>query len=166
MMAVLMPSVTTATDWTVYLRRARPVRIGMSLAEVRRVLGDPSARLEGNSPEVALDECAYLASKSLPEGIGLMLAGGRVVLIDVFKPGIKTAIGTGVGDSEGRIRRLYPGRITVEPHHYDPEGHYLNYAPASRVERDYGIVFETDRAKVTSFRTGTLAAIALVEGCS
>jgi hypothetical protein len=65
-MAVLMLSVTTATS------------ICAAPAEVRRVLGDPSARLEGNSPEVALDECAYLASKSLPEGIGLMFAGETV----------------------------------------------------------------------------------------
>jgi hypothetical protein len=42
----------------------------------------------------------------------------------------------------------------------------MNYSPASAAEREYGIVFETDGAKVTSFRTGTLAAIALAEGCS
>jgi hypothetical protein len=95
-----------------------------------------------------------------------MFAKGRVVRIDVFKPGAKTASGAGVGDTDEQVKRMYPGRITVQPHHYEPQGHYLNYSPASEAERGYGIVFETDGLRVTSFRTGTLAAIALVEGCS
>jgi len=55
----------------------------MSLREVRRVLGDAAARLKGNAPEVPLDDCAYLNSKRLPKGLGLMFAKGRVVRIDV-----------------------------------------------------------------------------------
>ncbi len=123
------------------------------------------AQLEGNAPEVPLNECAYLVSERVPEGLGFMFAKGRVVRIDVFSGGIRTAAGAGIGDSEDRIKQLYPGRITVEPHHYVPEGHYLKYVPADEAERGYGMVFETDGRKVTSFRTGTLAAITLVEGC-
>ena len=163
---VLMPPISAAADWTVYLRRAGPVRIGMSLAQVQRVLRDPSARLEGNTPEVPLNKCAYLDSKSIPDGLGFMFAGGRVVRIDVFKAGIKTASGAEVGDTEARIKQLYSGHISIEPHHYDREGHYLNFSPVTGVERKYGAVFETDGVKVTSSRTGTLAATALVEGCS
>jgi hypothetical protein len=161
----LNPFVSEAADWTVYLHRAGPVRIGMSLATVRRFLRDPAARLEGNAPEVPLNKCAYLVSKGIPEGLGFMFAGRRVVRIDVSTAGIRTRSGVGVGDTEERIKQRYPGRITVEPHHYEPQGHYLNYSPASDAGRGYGIVFETDGEKVTSFRTGTLAAIALVEGC-
>jgi len=68
-----------------------------------------------------LNKCAYLETNTLPEGVGFMFAGGRVVRIDVFKAGIKTASGAGVGDSEERIKMLYPGHITVEQHHYDPD---------------------------------------------
>lgn len=166
MVVALTPFINAATDWTVYLHRAGPVRIGMSLATVRRVLGDSAAYLEGNAPEVPLNQCAYLESKRIPEGLGFMFAEGRVVRIDVSKPGFRTASGAAVGDTEDRVKQLYSGRITVEPHHYEPEGHYLNYSPSSGIEHEYGIVFETDGARVTSFRTGTLAAIALVEGCS
>jgi hypothetical protein len=77
----------------------------MSLAEVRRVLGDPAARLKGNS-EVPVTECAYLESKSIPEGLGFMFAGGRIVRIDVLKAGIRTASGIEVGDSEDRVQKL------------------------------------------------------------
>jgi hypothetical protein len=116
---------------------------------------------------VPLDACAYLESKALPEHLGFMFAKGRVVRIDVSSVGIRTASGAGVGDTEAQIKDLYLGRITVEPHHNLPEnGHYLNYSPENLVDRGYGIVFETDGKVVTEFRVGTLAAIALVEGCS
>lgn len=153
-------------DWTVRLRGAGPVRLGMTLPEVQRVIGDPKASLEGNDPVVPLDQCAYLQSKRLPAGIGLMFSGGRVVRIDIFEKGIRTVSGVSVGDAEDHVKRLYSGRITVETHHYDSSGHYLNYSTVSRADREYGMVFETDGVKVTSFRTGTLGAIALVEGCS
>ena len=95
-----------------------------------------------------------------------MFEGGRVVRIDISRAGIRTGAGAGVGDSEERIKRLYTGHITVEPHFYDHDGHYLTYSPDTSADRGYGMVFETDGTKVTSFRVGTLAAIALVEGCS
>ena len=90
----------------------------------------------------------------------------RVVRIDVFKAGIRTDTGAGVGDSEEQIKRRYAGHITVGPHQYNPDGHYLTYSPETSADRGCGIVFETDGTKVTSYRAGTLAAIALVEGCS
>jgi hypothetical protein len=138
----------------------------MSLSDVRRILGDPKARLEGNAPVVPLDECAYIRSERLPEGLEFMLAQGRLARIDVFKGAIKTVDSAGIGDSEARISQIYSGRIRVEPHHYHPQGHYLHYLPTSGSDRKYGMVFETDGHQVTSFRVGRLAAIALVEGCS
>jgi len=152
-------------DWTVHLRGAGPVKVGMLLAEVRVALGDPRARLDDNDPDPALSPCAWLTSKAIPKNIGFMFANGRVVRIDVNGPGIRAASGAEVEDSEDKIKRLYPSRITVEPHKYLETGHYLNYSPAGDSDRGYGMVFETDKNKVTSFRTGTLAAIALVEGC-
>ena len=158
-------AVSGEIDWTVHLRSAGPVKIGMSLSEVRMALNDPRARLEGSDPEPAGSPCAYLRSRAIPRDIGFMFAKGRVVRIDVNGPGIRTPSGAQVGDSEEKIKRLYPNRITVERHKYLETGHYLKYSPAEDSDRGYGMVFETDKNKVTSFRTGTLAAIALVEGC-
>lgn len=136
----------------------------MSVSQVRSVLGDPAARLIGNPPDVPLECCAYLDSAGLPSGLGLMFANGRLVRIDIYERGIRTASGAEVGDVEEKIRRLYA--ISAEPHHYVPNGHYLRYTPRGVADRGIGIVFETDGAKVTSYRVGTLDAIALVEGCS
>jgi hypothetical protein len=163
------PALNAASNWTIYLRKAGPVRIGMTLAEVRVVLHDLKAYLAYGSldPEPDDCECAYLETVRIPKQIGLMFQKGRLVRIDVIARGIHTASGAQVGDSEARIKKLYPGRIQIEPHHYIPEtGKYLNYSPANPLDRDYGMVFETDNGVVTSFRVGTQAAIALVEGCS
>lgn len=80
----------------------------MSLHEVRQALNDPRARLEGNDPDVPLNECAYFKSAAIPENLGFMFAKGRVVRIDVFGPGILTATGVGVGDSEDKIKSYTP----------------------------------------------------------
>jgi len=154
-----------AADWTVYLTHVGPFRLGMTLAEVRAVLSDRQARLENGIDDVPVSECSYVRSDRLPKDIGIMFAHGRIVRIDVFSGSYRTASGAAIGYSEEQIKSMYPGHIQVEPHHYT-DGHYLNYSPRSRAERKYGIVFETDGGKVTSYRIGTRAAIALVEGCA
>ena len=156
-------------EWTVYLRRAGPVYFGMSFSELRRVLEDPRASLDISDPDSpSVDTgCSYLKSTKLPEHLGLMLDNRRLVRIDVDARGAaRTASGARVGDTEERIKGLYPGRIRVERHHYDPNGHYLIYTPADEQDRHYEIVFETDGKRVTSFRAGRSSATALVEGCS
>jgi len=160
--------VTEAGSWPVYLRRAGAIRIGMSLAAVRRALGDPAAFLAGqsiNEPAQLDAECAYLSSRSVPKNLVFMFSRGLVIRIDVRGSGIRTASGAEVGDTEDSITRLYPGRITVAPHKYIEGGHYLNYRAVDRVDHEYGMVFETESGRVTRFRTGTLAGVALVEGC-
>ena len=148
------------------IRRTGTIHIGMSLGQLRTVLGEPRAFLEGNAPEVSLEDCAYINSASLPRGLGVMLERGRVVRIDVGEPGIMTASGVGVGATESTVKETYSDRIRVEPHKYDPRGHYLRFVPASTQDRDFGLVFETDGHSVTSFRAGTARAVALVEGCA
>lgn len=154
-------------DWTVHLRRAGPVRIGMTVAEARRALGDAEAFLSWGERQPDNAECAYLESTGLPKSLAVMFQNGRVARIDVNEAGIRTASGAAVDDTEEKIKRLYAGRIKVEPHHYAPDtGHYLKYVPADPADRGYGMVFETDGGKVTTFRTGTVEAVTLVEGCN
>jgi len=153
-----------APDWTINLHGAGPVRVGMNLAQVRRALNDPRAHRVG-IPGESLDGCSSLESSAVPEALDIMFLGGRVARISVHQSGFRTASGAGVGDTEDRIKQLYPGRITVGPHPYEA-GHYLTYRPADPADRGYGMIFETDGKKVTSFRAGTEEAVALIEGCA
>jgi hypothetical protein len=154
-------------NWSVHLRRAGPVRIGMTLAEVRRTLGDPEASLYVSNPDDPLGEegCTYLETPNLPKGVGVMLINRRVARVDISEFGVRTASGGSVGDTEETIIAMYPGRIQVGPHKYDPQGHYLEFVPKDAADRDYGIIFETDGTRITSFRAGLRDAVAFVEGC-
>jgi len=162
-------------DWTVFLRRVGPLTVGTSLDEVRRIIGDPAAHLiqalkqEPRSLPREPDDapCAYLVTERIPAHIGLMFQHGRLARVDVRDPGIRTAAGAQVGDTEARILDLYGPRIQVRQHHYPPVGaHYMIYTPIDPVDSEYQMLFETDGIKVTNFRVGTRAAVAQVEGCA
>ena len=162
---MLTATAQPVSNWIVYLRRAGPIELGMSLEQVRRVLRKPKAGFQPHAP-VDANVCAYLELEAAPTGVSIMFAGGRVVRIDIHKPGIRTASGAEVGDSEKRINNLYKERLSKERHHYLEGGYYLRYSPSGGADKGYGIVFETDGMKVTSYRIGKDNAIGLVEGCS
>jgi hypothetical protein len=153
----------TITNWTVHLRHAGPMQIGMTLEEARRIVNDPNAKLA--TPGDNVEECGFLQSQTLPDGLELMFSRGRLVRIDVRKHGILTASGAGVGDTEARIQNLYPGHIQVTPHHYDSDGHYLIYKPQDAADQGFELLFETSHGKVTSFRIGFREPVSWVEGC-
>jgi hypothetical protein len=156
------------SNWIIYLRRAGPIQIGMSLPEVRKAIADPSARLvwiEQEDP-AGVNGCSYLESRALPSKVGIMFNKQRVVRVDIDEGSkFKTASGIGIGDTEERIQAVYRGQIRVEPHHYT-DGHYLIYTPTDKADRGYRMTFETEAGRVSTFRIGLVAAVALVEGCA
>ena len=107
----------------------------------------------------ALEECSYAKVPAAP-GLLVMLVDGKVVRLDVIEAGLATAAGAKVGDTEQRVRELYPD-LRVEPHKYT-DGHYLvvDSNPGRR------LVFETDGARVTRYRAGAVPQVDWVEGCS
>ena len=153
-----------ADGWRAYLRRVGPIRIGMSAAQVHEALQEPGSSGRATPPDRQAG-CHYLTSAGLPPGVAVMLEGDRVVRIDVSGSGITTGSGVGVGATEDAIKNTYPGRIDVSPHKYVKAGHYLTYRSRDAADRDVGMVFETDGRQATSFRVGSVTAIALVERC-
>lgn len=167
------PQARTPTGWTMGLRRAGPLEIGMSISDVRRILNDPDAHLVQALKNIHLPRdpdtasCAYLVSAHAPDGIGLMFQHGFLTRVDVWNPGLRTASGAEVGDTESTILRIYGDRITVRQHHYPPVGaHYMIFTPDGEEDDGYQILFETDGSTVQKFRIGTRAAVAQVEGCA
>ena len=136
-----------------------PVKVGMTISQVNSALGS-----NFSTPTVEDErECFYVEPKGHPD-TGIMMLNGRVARVDVFAPQgaaptTATAAGARIGDSEKRIKRLYGTKVSVSQHHYT-DGHYLTIESGK-----YGLRFETDNNRVTMFYAGTLAAIALVEGC-
>ena len=144
--------------WRVGLRGYGPVRYGMTLPEVSRVLREPLS--------VADPDCDYVRPQALPPGVALMVVDGRVERVDVDTTGVATLSGVAVGTTETAVRDAYPGRIETRPHPYTgPEGHYLVFVPHDPGDRQFRIVFETDGVTVTSFRAGRRPAVEYIEGC-
>jgi hypothetical protein len=145
-----------ADPWTLTEEGIGPYHVGMTLAEARAA-GDGLTLTDTTSP------CYYARPKSAPAGISLMMTDGHIARINVDSTTVATAAGARVGDTEERIRELYPGKVEVTPHKYTPGGHYMTVTPGAGDRR---IVFETDGKTVLRFRGGKLPEVGWIEGCS
>ena len=143
-----------ADGWVIRQDGVGPVKIGMSLSQLNMALHEKFAM-----PESKEDQgCFYVTASKHPQ-VSFMIENGHVVRVDVDKSGIATAEGVQVGDSEDKAKQVYGSRLKVGPHHYT-EGHYLTVRSGN-----YGIRFETDEGKVSTFYAGTFEAIQYIEGC-
>jgi hypothetical protein len=138
------------------------VRIGMTVAAARRAAG--VALVEDGSGEPA---CYHVLPKTALPGMGFMVTDGKIARVSVWSNRqIATLSGAKIGDTEARIKALYPGRIQVTPHTYVSSGHYLTFVPKDARDRHLRLVFETDGNRVTAFHAGKLPEVGFVEGCS
>ena len=136
--------------WVIREEGAGPVKIGMSLSQLNAVLHE-----KFSIPDEEGLACFSVSLKRHPR-ISFMLLDARLARIDVLGPGIFTAAGVQVGDSEEHALQVYGSELKVEPHKYmGPDGHYLTMR--SRNNR-YGIRFETDNSKIETFYAGRFDA--------
>jgi hypothetical protein len=158
---VIASTIATVADdsWVIRDKGIGPVKIGMSLPELNTVL-----REKFSMPENKDGQSCFYVDSAKHAGIGFMILDGRLARIDVVRPGVRTAKGIQVGDSEARALEVYGPKLKIEPHFYTaPQGHYLTIRSS---DSRYGIRFETDNGMIDMFYAGTSAAISLVEGCS
>ncbi len=150
-----------APSWTIALDGIGPVRVGMTIAEVERILGG-TARIDRIEPD---DQCGYAYVSGVPEGISFMLSRDTVVRANVHEAGILDELGLGVGSTEADVMARRAGKIRVDPHPYTgPEGHYLIVDDPARP--GFRLIYETDGQRVVTFRAGRLPEADLIEGCA
>lgn len=139
------------------------VQVGMTVAQASKAAGLQLVS-EGSYPNGS--SCFYVKPKGGPSSVAFMVSENRIARVDVSESSaITTLSGARIGDTESRIKSLYPGQIEVTPHKYT-NGHYLTFIPRDRGDRNYRVVFETDGQRVTGFRAGKLPEVQYVEGCS
>ena len=143
-------------DMTVTEYGVGPIHAGMTVAQVNAAIGGGFA-----APKGGASGCTYAVLTKAPRGLWVMLENGKVARVEVRSGSIPTSTGARIGDSESRIKTLYPG-ATATPHKYTAGGHYLTVMGSDPANR---IVFETDGSKVTTFRSGRTPAVEYVEGC-
>lgn len=154
-----------------------PVRVGMTIAQAEASAG---VRLVEKGGRAGTGGCYYVWPQPEIEGLAFMVISDRsdnriernrdrIARVDVFEGSrLTTVSGARIGDTEARIKSLYPGKIKVTPHHYtwDSGGHYLTYVPQDSKDRNYRLIFETYRGRVTQFRAGQLPEVDYIEGCA
>jgi len=154
------PTPTPATGWVVTERGIGNLRAGMTVPEARAVY--PSFKVPSSRDSTA---CTYATMDGLPAGVGVMVEGGKIVRAEVRRGNVATSTGARIGDSEEKIKSLYPSQVTVSPHKYT-DGHYLTVVPASKADSAFRIIFETDGRKVLRYHAGVRPQVEYVEGCS
>jgi hypothetical protein len=130
-----------------------PLTFGMTVREAGKALGRPLSVDYSDDSKA----CGQVLDPRL-RTTSMMFVDGKLARIDVRRRGL-TFKGVGVGSTESQVRAAFP-KLKVEPHKYT-DGRYLNVKLSSNT----GVVFETDKAKVTRFRLGTFPAVEYVEGC-
>jgi hypothetical protein len=140
-----------------------PVHVGMTASEAQAAAGRKIIIREmfrGGT-------CADGTFRGL-DGVSVMLIKGIIERVDISNPEILTLRGAAIGDTESRIRKLYPGQIETTRHPYGrrDEDHYLTFYPKDREDRDYRLIFETYNGKVRTYRGGRLPAVEAIEGCA
>ena len=145
-------------EWIVTPLGIGRIRVGMTVDELRAAGGDFPTPPAGA-------ECTYVRPASVPRGVSVMLATGRVVRIDVDSAGVQSDAGVAVGDSAATVNRAYAGRITVTPHKYAAGGRYLTVRAVSPADSSLRIVFESEAGRITRFRAGRAPEVELVERC-
>ena len=150
------PADTTPPSWVVRPDGIGPLRVGVPLAEASRTLGE--------TLRVTQAGCDHVNPTAMPEGILLMVIDDTVARVEIDSAGIRTTEGAQVGDSESRVLELYGARARIEPHKYTyPDGHYVVVTLAG--DTLHRIIFETLKGRVTTYRSGRVPAVQLVEGC-
>lgn len=150
------------TAWTLSENGIGPLRVGMTADEARAALGGDftvAGTTPGMRPGPAA--CTYATSGRIPAGVRVMVEGQKVARVEVDSGTVASAAGARIGDTEARVRELYPA-VRSGPHKYTA-GRYLTMVAADTTRR---IVFETDGQKVLRFRGGATPQVEWVEGCS
>ena len=138
-----------------------PVRMGMSLTQLNKAL-----RTSYSTPSDPDEKSCFYEDVPDYPGLVIMLLEGRVARIDVLSTNTHTHTTEGIrlGDTEAHAKQVYGTRLRIEPHAYNPDtGHYLTLQSP---DGKFGIKFETEDGRITSYYAGTLAAIAQIEGCN
>ncbi len=148
-----------ASTWQVNARGIGPISAGMTLVDANKAAGTQLVF------PAKMEECDYIRLMNGPDGLMFMVEKGTISRVDVTRDAtITTEAGAKIGDTEAKIKSLYPG-VQIQPHKYT-DGHYLVVTPSATADQAYRIVFETDGEKVLRYRSGRMPAVEYVEGCS
>lgn len=141
--------------------RLGPVTVGMTAKEASAKSG---INLKETEPSDSGNEgCYYVYPNGKYGDIGFMIEKERITRIDITSRKIASIGGIRVGDTESAVNKAFPGKVKEQAHPYlEGDGKYL----VIKIKPGYGFIFETEKGKVTTFRSGKFESVQYVEGCN
>lgn len=141
--------------------RLGPITVGMTVKEASEKSG---VKLKETEPSDSGNEACYYV---YPDGkygdIGFMIEEERITRIDITSRKFASIRGVRVGDTEAAVKKAFPGKVKEQAHPYlEGDGKYL----IVKLKPGYGFIFETEKGKVTSFRSGKFESVQYIEGCN
>ncbi|WP_454785216.1 hypothetical protein [Legionella sp. WA2024007413] len=150
-----------STQWTLSPDGLGPIKMNMTLKQVERSTGKTFNATKPNLDQAENEGCFYVTLNGV-KNVSFMVSGNKIVRININSPKYLTSKGAKIGDTESHVQALYKGKLSIEPHHYDPQGHYLTFfeKPDNR-----GIRFESDGKVITLIYSGNHEEVQYVEDC-
>ncbi len=130
------------------------IKFGMMLEVIENAIGDKAV------PSKYDPGCDYVTFPKYPE-MKFMVEEGVVTRGEALDPNIPNTLGISIGSTLSEIKKRYPS-VVIEPHKYDPTGHYLIFKSS---DGERAIVLEEGDGKITDIRAGIEPSVEYVEGC-
>lgn len=154
-------------DWRISLTGWGKLKIGMTLADVRKTLPFTIDSMSDLDPG---QECFVLIPSDAPESYAFMFVGAgekaKLARIYVDASGPETISGISVGTSEAAVRKAYGAKIQEEPHKYVEGWKQLIFVPEDASDKHLRLVFTTDGNLVQQISVGRLPEILNDEACN
>ena len=131
------------------------VKFGVKLSDVETMVSEHVAA-PADDDDAA---CRYVQLKAYPEA-KFMVEQGVITRADVSAKA-KNNLNISVGTRLEKVRAKHPS-AHIEPHHYDPSGHYVIF---KSTDGKAAIVMEEGGGKITDIRGGLEPSVEYVEGC-
>ncbi|HRD71231.1 MAG TPA: hypothetical protein PK657_13955 [Legionella sp.] len=148
-------------NWQLSEDSIGPIQIDMTLAQAEKKTGIKFNATNQKTQQADDGSCYYVTLKGI-KGLSFMITNNKIVRINVSSPEFKTTKGASIGDSETKVKKLYQGKLEVEPHKYESKSNYLTLSDTAK---DRAIRFETNGKEVTLMYSGKDNEVHFVEGC-
>ena len=126
---------------------------GMTLDRAQSELGAVFVRVD----ESESSNCNRVRPEGGPAGVELTVSAGTIERVDLTTDLIKTRSGAGVGSTEDELATLFGERLTTTAR--PGGGNTVTFTPVDESDKQFRVIFETDGAVVTSYRSGRLPVI-------
>lgn len=173
------PSPTGLTvNSRVGLKNIGPVVVGMTIEQMAQAAGVSLTRQPDFDQAMATAGCAFMSPGTIPgyvpppnsgnkSPIAFMIRDNKLARIDILGGEFQTTQGIQIGSTEQEVQEAFGGTSPLPARAFiGPPYRYLTATPREEADRDFRLVFESDGAKVVTYRAGKLPEVDWKNGCS